>query len=88
MDVRFARESRVLFRAVPGYLALAKVDGTISEVHGPGADVWAELAKPTELEQIVDSLARRYLADRITLLEDVRHLLQNLEEGGYVTQDG
>ena len=86
MQIRQA--SNVLFRAVPGYLALAKVDGTIAEVHGPGADVWMEIAQPTELEHIVDNLARRYSGDRVSVLEDVRQLLQNLEEGGYVTKDG
>lgn len=86
--MQYRQASNVLFRAVPGYLALAKVDGTIAEVHGPGADIWSELTSPTELEQIVDNLASRYHGDRATVLEDVRHLLQNLEEGGYVTQDG
>lgn len=86
--MKYSRGNGVLFRAVPGYLALAKADGTIAEVHGPGADVWFELAQPIDLQQIVDNLARRYLGDRITLLEDVRNLLQNLGEGGYVTQDG
>lgn len=86
--MQYRQASNVLFRAVPGYLALAKVDGTIAEVHGPGADVWSELTSPTGLEQIVDNLASRYSGDRTTVLADVRHLLQNLEENGYVTQDG
>lgn len=86
--MQYRKASSVLFRAVPGYLALAKVDGTISEVYGPGADIWSELTSPTGLEQIVDNLVGRYLGERATVLEDVRHLLQNLEAGGYVTQDG
>lgn len=86
--VKYSRASEVLDRAVPGYLALAKIDGTIAEVHGPGADVWSELTSPTGLEEIVDNLVSRYIGDRATVLEDVRDLLQSLEAGGYVTQDG
>ena len=86
--MKYSQSADILWRAVPGYLALARVDGTIAEVHGPGADVWMEIAQPAELDQIVDNLAKRYSGDRATVLEDVRRLLEKLEEGGYVTQDG
>ena len=86
--MKYSRAGDLLFRAVPGYLALAKPDGTLTEVHGPGADVWFEIAQPAELEQIVDNLVRRYLGERAAMLADVRNLLQSLEEGGYVTNHG
>ena len=86
--MKYSRAPDVLFRAVPGYLALAKPDGTMTEVHGPGADVWQEIEQPIGLQEIVDTLARRFPEDPTTVLEDVRHLLEELEAGGYVTNDG
>lgn len=84
----WSRASAALWRSVPGYLALAKPDGTLTEVRGPGADVWQEIERPAELDQIVESLALRYLADRSVVLQDVRRLLVELEKGGYVSHDG
>ena len=86
--MKYSRSGDVLWRAVPGYLALAKPDGKVVEVHGPGADVWHEIEQPVDLEQLVDMLADRFAVDRGTVLEDVRRLLGELEEGGYVTNDG
>ena len=86
--VKYSRGGDILFRAVPGYLALAKIDGTIAEVHGPGADVWVRLSQPAALQEIVESLSHRYSGDGSAVLEDVRHLLHSLEDSGYVTHDG
>ena len=86
--MKYSRSCDVLFRAVPGYLALAKPDGTTVVVHGPGADVWQAIDQPVELDQLVDVLNERFAADRVAVLEDVRHLLEELEAGGYVTNDG
>ena len=84
----YLRAPDVLFRAVPGYLALAKPDGAMIEVHGPGADVWQVIEQPVELHQIADALVDRFAVDPVTMLEDVQHLLTELEVGGYVTNDG
>ena len=86
--MQYRQASDVLSRAVPGYLTLAKPDGTVIEVHGPGADVWQAIDQPVELDQLVDVLADRFATDRGTVFEDVRRLLVELEAGGYVTNDG
>lgn len=84
----YSQAVEVLFRVVPGYLALSKVDGENVEVHGPAADVWLEIVQPIELDQIVEILANRYSADCATVHADVQRLLTSLVEGGYVEQNG
>lgn len=83
----YSRASDVLFRAVPGYLALSKVDGVPLEVQGPGADVWDLLDRPQAFDQIVDSLAERYGVTPSAIAEDVSQLLVGLERSGFVTHD-
>lgn len=83
-EVKYSQAGDVLFRAVPGYLVLVHLDGVAVEVQGPGADIWHAITRPTLLDRIVDDMASRYSADRLTVRDDVLRLLASLEELGYV----
>ena len=83
----YARTDGVLFRAVPGYLALATVDGAAVEVHGPGSDVWDLLPSPLEWVELVRAVAERYGVMPSVVAEDVSELLISLERSGFVTHD-
>ena len=85
--MKFSRSDGVLFRAGPGYLALATVDGVAVEVHGPGTDVWDLLATPREPADLVHAVAERYGVAPSAIAQDVSELLASLERSGYVTHD-
>ena len=85
--MKYSRGADILFRAVPGYLALAKVDGTAFEVHGPGADVWDLLDSPRPLADLVGAVAERFGVAPSVIADDVGELLADLERSGYVTHD-
>ena len=82
--MRWRRSPTVLWRQVPGYLALATVDGRTIEVEGPGGDIWLRLAGWVTEEQLTTALARAYGADERIVADDVRALLHQLHAQGYV----
>lgn len=82
------RSQRVLWRAAPGYLALATVDGQVMEIEGPGCDVWARLADWVTEGELTAALAQEYGAGEEAVAADVRSLLQGLHAQGYVERDG
>jgi hypothetical protein len=82
--VRWRRSPGALWRAVPGYLVLATVDGRTLEVEGPGGDVWAGLEAWTAEEDLAADLAERYGTDPSIVATDVRALLEQLHRQGYV----
>jgi len=81
---RWRRSPDAVWRAVPGYLAVATVDGRVIEVGGPGADIWRRLAAWTDEGDLVAALAREYGAPIETVAADVERLLGELRSGGYV----
>lgn len=85
--MRWRRNRRVLWRAAPGYLALAAVDGRTTEVAGTGCEVWARLELWVEEEELVGSLARDFGADERVVSGDVRSLLGALHAEGFVDRD-
>ena len=86
--MRWRRNPNVLWRIAPGYLALATMDGLTVEVHGPGCDVWAQLAGWITEEELTPGLARQYGAEERVVSPDVRSLLGELHAQGYVDRDG
>jgi hypothetical protein len=85
--MRWRRAAGVLWRAAPGYLALATVDGRTIEVHGPGREVWICLRDWILEEDLNDTLAGQYDADKQLVGSDVRALLTELHARGYVDRD-
>lgn len=82
------RSPGVLWRTVPGYVALATVDGRTTEIEGPGCDVWARLADWIEEEELTAALTQEYGAEEAAVSADVRSLLHRLQARGYVERDG
>lgn len=82
--MKWRRNPRVLWRAAPGYLVLATMDGRTLEVAGPGGDVWAGLAGWITEEELTAALARQYGAEEQVVSPDVRSLLRELHAQGYV----
>ena len=82
--MRWRRNSGVLWRIAPGYLALATVDGRPLEVGGPGGDVWARLAEWVAEEELTTALTRQYGTESSLVSPDVRSLLEELHAQGYV----
>ncbi len=80
----WTRAAAVLWRAVPDYLALGKVDGSVDQIHGPGAAIWMALAEPTEEAHLIVELAANYGVEGNDITDDVRRLLHDLEGRGYV----
>jgi hypothetical protein len=75
----------VLWRVAPRFLALCTVDGSVTEVHGPAADVWDELATPREHADLLQAVAGRYGLPAEAVAADVAALLDQLQAGGFVT---
>lgn len=78
----------MLWRAVPGYLVLASVDGKVLEVEGSGADVWALLDVPATLGSVATVLAEQYGAPLDTVRADVGAFVDRLAGSGFVHVDG
>jgi hypothetical protein len=78
----------VLWRAVPGFLVLARSDGARLCIEGPGSEVWELLGQSTSLEAISAELAARYGAPVEEVRHDVGDLLGRLVDDGYVDADG
>jgi len=85
--VKWRRSPNVLWRAAPGYLALATVDGRCIEVGGSGDEVWTRLAAWLDEQQLVADLARLYGVEERRVSPDVRSLLQDLHAQGYVERN-
>lgn len=82
------RADNVLWRAIPGYLVVATVDGTPSEVFGPGSEIWTLLAEPISVDDLVAAMAIQYSTSPDVVRADVEQLLAQLQAGGYVEQAG
>ncbi len=82
--MRWRRNAQVLWRTVPGYLAVAKVDGRSLEVEGPAGDIWRRLDDWISEEELIGTLASRYGADEEVVSTDVLSLLHELAGQGYV----
>lgn len=85
--MRWRRSPLVLWRAAPGYLVLATVDGHTVEVEGSGAEVWARLVSWITQEQLTAALVGRYGPEARVVSSDVLSLLEALSEAGYVDRD-
>ncbi len=85
--MRWRRSPQVLWRTAPGYLVVATVDGTAVEVDGPGADIWIRLAEWITEDDLTVALARAYGADVQVVSPDVRALLRELHDHGYVDRE-
>lgn len=77
----------MLWRAAPGYLVLATVDGRTIEVGGSGGDVWSRLSVWSDGDELIADLARRYGAEERAVASDVQALLGDLHAQGYVERD-
>jgi hypothetical protein len=82
--MRWRRTPQVLWRTAPGYLALATVDGRITEVGGSGGDIWTHLAGWITEEELTATLARECGAEEAVVSADLHSLLHELHAQGYV----
>jgi hypothetical protein len=82
--VRWRRDPEVLWRAVPGYLVLATLDGRVTEATGPAGEAWRRLEQWTEEAQLTKELSRQFGADEVAVARDLRTLLHQLDEQGLV----
>lgn len=80
------RAPDVLWRVIPGCLLLAKADGAVTEIHGPVREVWELLAQPVDERRLVDLVAERFAADRATVEPELRALLAELVQRGFVRE--
>jgi hypothetical protein len=82
----WAHAHDAIWRTAPGYLALASIDGSAIEIRGPACDIWKLLESPIEEAQLVATLSEQYAGDRVDMRRDVRQLLDDLHERGYVVR--
>ena len=82
--MNWARRADVVWRAVPGYLVVATIDGDVVEIYGPGSDVWSLLDAPIADTAIVAHLSQRYGAAIDEIGRDVDALLARLQDFGCV----
>lgn len=81
------RRQDVVWRTVPGFLAVSREGRDVTAVFGAAADVWDLLAEPTSSTEIAATLAARYSAPVEEVARDVDSLLDLLTEQGYVEAD-
>lgn len=82
------RRPQVLWRAVPGYLALATPEGRTLEVGGAAHEVWTRLADWVGEDALAGDLAVRYSAEERDIARDVQSLLHHLHAEGFVEHSG
>ena len=82
---RYQRRPELLTRQAPGFVALARVDGTSVRLPGSGAAVWALLDEPRSVAEVGEALTSTYDADAAQIAADVEPLLEQLAESGFVT---
>ena len=78
------RNPEALWRAGVQFLVLGRPDGSVITVSGPGADVWALLVLDPTVDELVETLAARYGADRSTVRTDVTSLVERLVAQGFI----
>lgn len=86
-SVRYRRRLDLLVRLAPGFVALARVDGTLVTLADSGAAVWGLLDEPRTVDEIAEVLAHDYDADPDRIAADIRPLLEQLTTSGFVTAD-
>lgn len=82
--MKWARAPHVLWRTAPGYLVLGELNGSTTEIVGPGGEIWQRLDQPIEEDTLVTELVEMYATDRSVVAADVEQLLFKLESAGYV----
>ncbi len=85
---RYQRRPDLLSRTAPGFVTLARVDGTGVTLTGTGAAVWELLDEARSVAEVAAELAHTYDADAARISADVEPLLGELTASGYVTVDG
>jgi hypothetical protein len=78
------RRADVLWRSVPGFLALSTVDGEALQAEGPAPEIWDRLEVPVTFDELCDDLARDHDVDPRQVRADVSPFLDQLVDHGYV----
>jgi len=84
---RYARRPDLLVRHAPGFVAVARVDGSSITLEGPGAAVWRLLDEPRTILDLAQELADVYDAEPPRIAADIEPLLAELAESGFVITD-
>lgn len=84
--MKWYRRPEVVWRAIPGYLALGSAEGDVMEAYGVAADVWDLLAQPRDKSDLIAELVKRYGVDGSAVDHQVDALLLELGVKGYVQQ--
>ena len=78
------RNPEALWRAGVQFLVLGRPDGSVITVSGSGVDVWTLLALDPTIDELAETLAARYRADRSTVRTDVTRMVEQLVAQGFV----
>lgn len=71
-DVRYVRASDVVATDMDGETVMMDVQkGSYFALSGSGPDIWAELAQPMRVEELVEALGEKYDTDAAQDLESV-----------------
>ncbi|MEP1123838.1 MAG: PqqD family protein [Ilumatobacter sp.] len=88
---RTRRGSDVVWRAVPGFVTVASIDGTSVRASGSATAVWNLLpsadAEPIDVDEIVTRLAAEYRADEDEVRADTLRTLAAWEEIGCAVRE-
>jgi hypothetical protein len=83
----FRRATDAVWRATPGFLALARPDGATLDVSGPGFRIWQLLVTPATMTELVIVLATEYGAPLDEVERDVDEFIKTLADSGFVHAD-
>ena len=79
------RHSSAVVGALPNETVLLRVDtGTTLRLNATAAWVWEQLSEPASLGALAERLAAHYSIDDERAAEDVRRLVADLAERGFV----
>jgi hypothetical protein len=82
---RWRRAEGTLWRRLlDGVLLLPPAAARPLEMSGPGAVVWAELARPATVEDLVDRVRERYDVEPSVARRDLERLVADLASAGAV----
>lgn len=80
------RHPESVWRAAPGFLAVARPGTEILTVSGPAADLWELLEHDTTLPLAASELARRHEAPVDVVRRDLEPLWDRLLAGGFIDE--
>lgn len=81
------RRSDLLWRAAPGHLVVATVDGDVHQAHGAAPEIWNRIARPVPIGELVEALAASYELDAEQIRTDVIGFLGGLVAAGLLEVD-